>query len=113
MIEPTESESLEELDRFCDAMIEVKKEIDEVANGDADQENNVLVNAPHPLHQLTSDEWSYPYSRSKAAYPLPYLHSTHKFWVNVARVDNAYGDRNLICTCPPLEAYEETSEITS
>jgi len=65
------------------------------------------VNAPHPMHQLTSDEWTYPYSRQKAAFPLDYLNSNHKFWVNVARVDNAFGDRNLICTCPPIEAYEE------
>ena len=107
MIEPTESEAKEEIDKFCEAMIEIKKEIDEVANGTADPENNVLVNAPHPMHQLTSDEWTYPYSRQKAAFPLEYLNTNHKFWVSVARVDNAFGDRNLICTCPPLEAYEE------
>jgi glycine dehydrogenase len=106
MIEPTESEGKEELDRFCDAMLEIKKELDEIANGDAEMENNVLVNAPHTLGMLTSDEWDLPYARSKAAYPLPYLHQ-NKFWASVRRVDNAYGDRNLICTCPSVEEYAE------
>jgi len=107
MIEPTESESKEELDRFCDAMLGIREEIDEVARGEAAEEINVLVNAPHPLHLLTADEWDLPYSRSKAAYPLPFLRSEHKFWISLGRVDNAYGDRNLVCTCPPMEAYEE------
>lgn len=107
MIEPTESESKEELDRFCDAMLGIREEIDEVARGEAAEEINVLVNAPHPLHLLTADEWNLPYSRSKAAYPLPFLRSEHKFWISLGRVDNAYGDRNLVCTCPPMEAYEE------
>lgn len=107
MIEPTESESKDELDRFCDAMLEIRKEIDEIATGDADAHSNVLSNAPHTITEITADEWNYSYSREKAAYPLPYLREGFKFWVNVARVDNAFGDRNLICTCPPLETYEE------
>ncbi|MEM1215029.1 MAG: aminomethyl-transferring glycine dehydrogenase, partial [Bacteroidota bacterium] len=107
MIEPTESESKDELDRFCDAMIGIRQEIDEIANGAADAENNVLHNAPHILEWLTADDWSFPYSREKAAWPLPYLREGHKFWARVARVDNGYGDRNLVCTCPPLESYVE------
>lgn len=106
MIEPTESESKEELDRFCDAMLQIRKEIDEIASGDADANNNVLVNAPHPIGLVTADEWKFPYSREKAAYPLPYLRQGYKFWVEVGRVNNAHGDRNLICTCPPMEVYE-------
>lgn len=105
MIEPTESENKEELDRFCDAMLEIKKEIDEVARGEADPENNVLVNAPHTITQAVADEWQFPYPRSRAIYPLPYLRDGHKFWVNVNRIDNAYGDRNLVCTCPPMSEY--------
>jgi len=107
MIEPTESESKEELDRFCDAMLGIREEIDEIARGDVEEKDNVLVNAPHALQAVTSDDWPHPYSRQKAAYPLPFLQRGHKFWVNVGRVDNAYGDRNLVCTCPPMEAYEE------
>lgn len=107
MIEPTESESKDELDRFCEAMLSIREEIDEVARGDQDEKDNVLVNAPHALHLVTSDDWPHTYSRQKAAYPLPYLHQGHKFWVNVGRVDNAYGDRNLVCTCPPIGAYDE------
>ncbi len=107
MIEPTESESKSELDRFCDAMIQIKKEIDEVAKGEVHVESNVLTNAPHPLSLLTADDWSYSYTRSKAAYPLQYLREKGKFWATVSRIDNAFGDRNLICTCPPIEAYAE------
>ncbi len=107
MIEPTESESKDELDRFCDAMLEIRKEIDEIATGEADAESNVLSNAPHALHIMTSDDWNYGYSREKAAYPVHYLREGFKFWVEVGRVNNAYGDRNLICVCPPIEAYEE------
>lgn len=105
MIEPTESESKDELDRFCEAMLSIHDEIDEIARGEADAENNVLHNAPHSLALLTKNEWNFPYSREKAAYPLPYLKSGSKFWSSVGRVDNAYGDRNLICTCPPIESY--------
>jgi len=108
MIEPTESEDKAELDRFCDAMLEIRKEIDEVATGEADAGQNVLHNAPHTLELATSDAWELPYSREKAVWPLPYLKAGHKFWVSVGRIDNARGDRHLICTCPPMEAYEET-----
>jgi len=107
MIEPTESEDKDELDRFCDAMISIKIEIDAIASGDADAEDNVLNNAPHTLHEITVDDWSHVYSRSDAAYPLPYLYSSKKFWPTTTRVNNAYGDRNLICTCPPMEVYED------
>ncbi len=106
MIEPTESEDLPELDRFCDALLQIKAEIDEIARGDVDATENVLANAPHSLDLLTADEWDLPYSRSKAAYPLDYIRN-QKFWPTVRRVDNATGDRNLICTCPPLESYIE------
>ncbi|NND32901.1 MAG: aminomethyl-transferring glycine dehydrogenase [Saprospiraceae bacterium] len=109
MIEPTESEDKEELDRFCQAMIQIKIEIDEVARGDFPVDNNVLVNAPHTLEMLSSDDWNYPYSRSKAAYPIDYLRQRGKFWASVRRVDNAHGDRTLICTCPPVEMYAENS----
>ena len=106
MIEPTESESLAELDRFCEAMIAIKKEIDEVASGEYDAADNVLKNAPHDLPTVTSDAWNYAYSREKAAYPLDSLR-TNKFWSSVSRVDNAYGDRNLFCSCIPIESMEE------
>jgi glycine dehydrogenase len=105
MIEPTESESREELDLFCDALIQIHKEIDDIASGKQPAENNLLTNAPHTLAMITADQWSLPYARSEAAYPLPQLRSIHKFWPSVGRVDNAYGDRNLICVCPPVEAY--------
>jgi glycine dehydrogenase len=101
MIEPTESEDLAELDRFCDAMISIRKEID-AAN--AEDPNNVLKNAPHTLAMLTSDSWNMPYSRETAAFPLDYI-SDNKFWPSVRRTDDAYGDRNLICSCAPIEAY--------
>ncbi len=103
MIEPTESESLSELDRFCDAMIAIREEIDEVSTED---HNNVLKNAPHTLEMVTSDNWDYPYSRQKAAFPLAYVHE-NKFWPSIRRTDEAFGDRNLICTCAPIEAYAE------
>lgn len=105
MIEPTESESKEELDRFCDALLQIRKEIDEIATGAADPESNVLHNAPHTADLVTADEWPYAYSREKAAWPLPYLRQGYKFWTSVGRIDNAYGDRNLVCTCPPIEEY--------
>jgi glycine dehydrogenase len=105
MIEPTESESIDELDRFCDALLEIKKEIDEIANGAYPPDNNVLCNAPHTANIITADDYNYPYGREKAAYPLPYLRQGYKFWATVGRVNNAAGDRNLVCTCPPLEAY--------
>lgn len=103
MIEPTESENKAEMDRFCDAMISIRKEIDSATK---ENENNVLKNAPHTLKMLTSDEWLFPYSREKAAFPLEFV-SDNKFWPTVRRVDEAYGDRNLICSCTPIEAYME------
>jgi glycine dehydrogenase len=106
MIEPTESESKSELDRFCDAMIQIRKEIDEIANGVANETDNVLKNAPHTAHSVISSNWAHSYSREKAAYPLDWI-SQNKFWPTVGRVDNAYGDRNLICSCPPIESYAE------
>lgn len=104
MIEPTESESKAELDRFAEALISIKKEIEEIADGTADAENNVLKNAPHTEQLVISDSWDKPYSREKAAYPLDWVRD-HKFFATVARVDEAYGDRNLICTCAPIEEY--------
>ena len=103
MIEPTESESKAEMDRFCDAMISIRKEID---NATKDNEDNVLKNAPHTLAMVTANEWNFPYSRETAAYPLEYVQD-NKFWPTVRRVDDAYGDRNLICTCAPIEEYME------
>lgn len=104
MIEPTESEPKEELDRFVDALIEIRNEIREVEEGKADKEQNVLKHAPHTAAVITADEWTRPYSRQKAAYPLPYVKEA-KFWPSVSRVDNAYGDRNLVCSCLPIEEY--------
>ncbi|MDC6385957.1 glycine dehydrogenase (aminomethyl-transferring) [Flagellimonas taeanensis] len=103
MIEPTESESMAELDRFCNAMISIREEIDEAS---ADEPNNVLKNAPHTLGMITNDIWEHPYSRQKAAFPLPYV-AENKFWPSIRRTDEAFGDRNLICTCAPIEAYAE------
>jgi len=103
MVEPTESENKEELDRFCDALISIRKEIDQATTEDT---NNVLKNAPHTLGMLTADSWDLPYSREKAAYPLSYI-AENKFWPAVRRVDDAYGDRNLVCACEPIEAYME------
>ena len=104
MIEPTESETKEELDRFCDAMIEIRNEIEEIRNGKYDKVNNVLKGAPHTASVVTASSWDHPYTREKAAYPLPFV-SEKKFWPAVGRVDNAHGDRNLFCSCIPLEAY--------
>ncbi|RCS27609.1 glycine dehydrogenase (aminomethyl-transferring) [Polaribacter sp. WD7] len=101
MIEPTESESLAELDRFCDAMISIRKEIVEATKDDT---NNVLKNAPHTLKMVTSDDWDFPYTREQAAFPLPFV-TDNKFWPSIRRVDDAYGDRNLICSCNPIEDY--------
>lgn len=104
MIEPTESESKAELDRFVEAMQQIYREIKEVELGEADKTDNVLKNAPHPEYVIVSDEWKHGYSREKAAYPLAWVRE-NKFWVPVARVDDAYGDRNLVCTCDPVESY--------
>ncbi|MBI1367031.1 MAG: aminomethyl-transferring glycine dehydrogenase [Planctomycetes bacterium] len=104
MIEPTESESKAELDRFCDAMISIREEIRAIERGDMDGEDNPLHHAPHTAAVVTADEWTRKYSRQQAAYPAPWL-KQYKFWPSVGRIDNPYGDRNLICTCPPLSAY--------
>jgi glycine dehydrogenase len=109
MIEPTESESKEELDRFCDAMIGIRSEIRAIEEGRTDAESNVLKHAPHTMRVVMSDEWNRPYSREEAAFPLAHLRF-NKFWPAVSRVDDAYGDRNLVCTCLPLEAYAEGQE---
>ena len=106
MIEPTESESLHELDRFCEAMISIRHEIEEVEKGIADKSNNVLKNSPHTIFEVSSDEWNHSYSREKACFPLAWV-KANKFWPSVSRVDNAYGDRNLVCTCPEIESYED------
>jgi glycine dehydrogenase len=106
MIEPTESESLHELDVFCEALISIRKEIEEVANGTADKEDNVLKNAPHTMHVALEEDWKHKYSRQKAVFPSKTV-KENKFWPSVGRVDNAYGDRNLICACPSIENYEE------
>jgi glycine dehydrogenase len=105
MVEPTESESKSELDRFCDAMISIKKEINDVQTGKSDPIDNALKNAPHTAAYVTSNDWSHPYSRELAAYPAPWL-KEHKYWPPIGRVDNAYGDRNLVCTCPPIDEYK-------
>lgn len=107
MIEPTESESKAELDRFCDAMISIRQEIDKCEKQEA---NNLLKNAPHTLSMLTDDEWTLPYSRQKAAFPMDYI-AHNKFWPAIRRVDEGFGDRNLICTCNPIEDYMETEEV--
>jgi len=105
MIEPTESESLEEIDRFCDALLSIKQEINDVISGACDAENNVLKNSPHTLDIVANDVWDFPYSREKAAFPLPYLRKK-KMWPTVRRVNDAYGDRNLICSCAPVSDYQ-------
>ena len=105
MIEPTESESKRELDRFCEALLKIREEIDEIARGEADAEDNVVRRAPHTVEMATSEDWPHAYSREKAVWPAAYLREGHKFWPPVARVNNAYGDRNLVCACPPLETY--------
>lgn len=106
MIEPTESEGKQEIDQFCSALLSIKQEIDTIARDGQDFENNVVKNSPHTLSMLTADTWVFPYSREKAAYPLDYI-SDNKFWPSVRRADDAFGDRNLICTCDPIEAYIE------
>jgi len=104
MVEPTESESKDELDRFCEAMILIRQEIEAVATGAADRRNNALKNAPHTAAVLLADTWDRPYSRESAAYPAPWTR-TNKFWPSVGRVDNVHGDRNLVCSCLPMEDY--------
>jgi glycine dehydrogenase len=111
MVEPTESESKLELDRFCEALISIREEINEIEKGIADPVNNVLKNAPHTMQMVCTDNWNFPYSREKAVYPLPWTRK-NKFWASVARVDNAYGDRNLVCSCLPVSDYiDETFSL--
>jgi glycine dehydrogenase len=105
MVEPTESEPRQELDRFADALIAIRQEIQDVIDGKADRNDNVLKNAPHTAAQVSATEWTHPYTREQAAYPLPYLRQHGKFWPPVGRIDNPYCERNLICSCPPLEEY--------
>lgn len=105
MIEPTESESLKELDRFCEAMIKIREEIAEIEDGKASIENNILKNSPHTAKVLISESWDHDYDRARAAYPVSSLYDK-KYWPPVGRVDNVYGDRNLICSCPSMEDYE-------
>jgi len=106
MVEPTESEPKAELDRFCDAMIAIRSEIQAVIDGKADPKDNVLKNAPHTAAAVSADDWSHPYSREQAAYPVAFLRAA-KFWPSVGRIDNPFGDRNLMCSCPPVEAFAE------
>ncbi|ALO17109.1 Glycine dehydrogenase (decarboxylating) [Salinivirga cyanobacteriivorans] len=105
MVEPTESESVQELDRFSEAMISIKKEMEDIKNGKADKEDNLLKMAPHTAEEVTADEWAHPYKRSEAAYPLEWIR-INKFWPHIARVDDGYGDRNLVCTCAPISEYQ-------
>jgi glycine dehydrogenase len=105
MIEPTESEPKAELDRFCDAMIAIREEIRAIEEGRADRADNPLKMAPHTVRETTANEWPHAYGREEAAFPAPWVRA-HKFWPFVARIDNTYGDRNLICSCPSVEAYE-------
>jgi glycine dehydrogenase len=107
MIEPTESESLQELDRFIEAMINIYKEIKEIEENKADKEDNVLKNAPHTAGSVIADNWEHKYSRHKAAFPLKWVEE-NKYWPTVGRVDDAFGDRNLVCSCAPIDAYRES-----
>jgi len=109
MVEPTESESKEELDRFCDALSAIRDEIREVEEGRADRTNNLLTNSPHTMQVLLSDSWDRPYSRERAAFPTAATRE-HKSWPYVGRIDGAYGDRHLVCSCPPIEEYIDQPE---
>ena len=106
MVEPTESESKAEIDKYCDTLLSIREEIKEIEDGKFSKDVNVLKNAPHTLESVIADDWKYEYSREKAAYPLPFTRDG-KFWASVRRVDNAYGDRNLVCSCLPIEDYIE------
>jgi glycine dehydrogenase len=108
MVEPTESESKGELDRFCDSMIAIRAEIREIEAGTSDKKDNLLKNAPHTLARVTANEWKHGYSRDRAAFPAPWTRE-YKFWPAVARVESAFGDRNLICSCPPTEDYADAA----
>ena len=109
MVEPTESESREELDRFCDALVSIRAEIQQIELGLADRQDNPLKHAPHTAATAVSSEWNHVYSREQAAFPAPWTREA-KFWPSVGRVNNAYGDRNLVCACPPVESYAQTED---
>ena len=106
MVEPTESEPREELDRFCEAMIAIRQEVQAVVDGAVDPHDNVLKNAPHTASEVAASDWPHPYSREQAVFPLPFVR-THKFWPPISRINDAHGDRHLVCACPPIEAYAE------
>merc|ERR550517_2389886 len=106
MIEPTESENKEELDRFCDALIQIRKEIKDIEDGNIDRMNNPVKKSPHTLKQIFSSTWDRPYDREMAAFPAEFVRSDNKLWPSVGRIDDSYGDKNLVCTCPPMESYE-------
>ena len=106
MIEPTESEDKAELDRFCDALLSIREEIRAIEEGKADKKDNALKNAPHTQFMIITEEWKHAYSRTSAAFPLAYVRE-NKFWPSVGRVNNTYGDRNLVCTCEPVSSYAE------
>lgn len=105
MVEPTESEDKAELDRFCDALLSIRKEIEDVVQGRIIAADSPLKGAPHTMDMVYADEWTKRYSRTTAAFPAPWVNSAAKFWPTVGRIDNVYGDRNLVCTCPPVESY--------
>ena len=109
MIEPTESESLDEIERFCDAMLQIRQEIASIEDGKLTLEDNPLVNAPHTVHTVTATEWSHAYSREQAAFPAGVV-ADGKYWPPVGRIDNVHGDKNLICSCPPLTDYVESED---
>ena len=106
MIEPTESESMLEMDRFCEAMLQIREEIRDIEHGKFDKTNNLLKNAPHTMERVCGDAWDHPYTREQAAFPIKWIHARGKFWPTVSRLDNVYGDRHLVCSCPPMEDYE-------
>ena len=108
MIEPTESESLSELNRFCDTLIKIKEEIEKIKSGEFDKSDNPIKNAPHTHVELASNDWKHKYSREEAAYPSEFL-KTNKFWPPVGRVDNVYGDKNLFCSCPSMDEFKENA----
>jgi glycine dehydrogenase len=112
MVEPTESESKQELDRFCEALISIHAEMRAIESGQADKQNNVLKNAPHTADMLAAESWDHPYSREQACFPAKWLHD-HKFWPSVGRIDNVYGDRNLVCSCVGMEAYSDGARSES
>jgi glycine dehydrogenase len=105
-VEPTESEDKAELDRFCDALLSIRREIEDVVQGKVAAADSPLKHAPHTMDVVINDNWNRPYSRSKAAFPAPWVNESNKFWPTVGRIDNVYGDRNLVCTCPPISVYE-------